>query len=88
VVGIFTQPAAVDLFRFFWRELELIGARVYEAADFDRAIALAPQLPLERLISGRYAMADIGQAFVEAPRGMKTLVACNPTLNRSFETEV
>jgi hypothetical protein len=28
-------------------------------------------------------MADIGQAFVEAPRGMRTLIACNPTLNRS-----
>jgi len=87
VVGIFTQPAAVDLFRFFWRELELIGARVYEAADFDRAIALAPQLSLERLISGRYAMADIGRAFAEAPQGMKTLIACNPTLTHAAAVE-
>ncbi len=87
VVGIFTQPVAVDLFRLFWRELELVSARVYEAADFDQAIALAPQLPLARLISGRYSMTDTGRAFAEATRGMKTLIACNPTPIRTAAVE-
>ena len=30
----------IDLFQFFWKELELLGARVYEAEDFDWAIDL------------------------------------------------
>jgi (R,R)-butanediol dehydrogenase/meso-butanediol dehydrogenase/diacetyl reductase len=53
VVGIFNKPAPVDLFRFFWRELNLQGARVYEHEDFDRAIELAAsgRLALDRIIT-------------------------------------
>jgi (R,R)-butanediol dehydrogenase/meso-butanediol dehydrogenase/diacetyl reductase len=52
-VGIFNKPAPVDLFRFFWRELNLQGARVYEHQDFDRAIELAAtgRLALDRIIT-------------------------------------
>ena len=41
VVAIFGEPPKVDLFRFFWRELQLPGARVYEPQDFEHAIQLA-----------------------------------------------
>jgi 2-desacetyl-2-hydroxyethyl bacteriochlorophyllide A dehydrogenase len=53
VVGIFNKPAPVDLFRFFWRELNLQGARVYEHQDFDYAIKLAAdgRLALDRIIT-------------------------------------
>lgn len=53
VVGIFNKITPVDLFRFFWRELNLQGARVYEHQDFDHAIKLAAngQLPLDRIIT-------------------------------------
>ena len=34
-VAIHSTPPPVNLFRVFWRELTLIGARVYERADFD-----------------------------------------------------
>ena len=53
VVAIFAEPPKVDLFRFFWRELKLAGARVYEPQDFEPAIALAAagKLPLDRLIT-------------------------------------
>jgi (R,R)-butanediol dehydrogenase/meso-butanediol dehydrogenase/diacetyl reductase len=53
IVGIFGKPAPVDLFRFFWRELNLQGARVYEAQDFDAAIELAAsgKLALDRIIT-------------------------------------
>ena len=54
IVGIFGQPANVDLFRFFWRELKLIGARVYEHEDFAQAIRLAAAgaIPLDQIITG------------------------------------
>jgi threonine dehydrogenase-like Zn-dependent dehydrogenase len=53
IVGIFSQPPRVDLFRFFWRELQLCGARVYEHQDFEKAIEMAIRgsIPLNRLIS-------------------------------------
>jgi threonine dehydrogenase-like Zn-dependent dehydrogenase len=55
----------VDLFRFFWRELRLCGARVYESEDFDKAIALAASgvLPLERLISAKRPLKDLQKVF-------------------------
>ncbi len=82
VVAIFSEPAQVDLFRFFWRELRLIGARVYEPEDFERAIALAAsgQLPLDRVITRVVPLNAVGSAFREMERGgdvMKILVRCS-----------
>jgi 2-desacetyl-2-hydroxyethyl bacteriochlorophyllide A dehydrogenase len=53
VVAVFSEVPKVDLFQFFWRELRLCGARVYEPEDFEAAIALASSgdLPLRRLIT-------------------------------------
>ena len=53
IVGIFGQPSPVDLFRFFWRELKLFGARVYEHQDFAKAIQLASAgaIPLDKIIT-------------------------------------
>ena len=65
VVAIFWEAPKVDLFRFFWRELRLRGARVYEPEDFDKAIALSASgaLPLERLISARRPLKDLQKVF-------------------------
>jgi (R,R)-butanediol dehydrogenase/meso-butanediol dehydrogenase/diacetyl reductase len=65
VVAIFSEAPKVDLFRFFWRELALCGARVYEPEDFEKAIALAASgvLPLDRLISDRRPLKDLQAVF-------------------------
>lgn len=65
VVAIFASKPPVDLHRFFWRELELCGARVYEPEDFEKAIHLAAQgtLPLQRLISARWPLTELQTAF-------------------------
>lgn len=78
VVGIFSEAPAVDLKQVFWREVEIIGARVYEPEDFDRAIALAAsgKLPLEAMVTTKRPLTEIQQAFEGAASGMKTLVAC------------
>ena len=61
VVAIFADPPKVDLFRFFWRELKLTGARVYEAEDFELAIELAAagRLPLDKLITRRLPLSRL-----------------------------
>ena len=38
MVAIHAQKPVIDLFQFFWRELEMVGARVYEPSDYDQAI--------------------------------------------------
>ena len=40
MVAIHPTPREVDLHRFFWRELTMIGARLYTPADIDRAVEL------------------------------------------------
>jgi threonine dehydrogenase-like Zn-dependent dehydrogenase len=64
-VAIFAEAPRVDLFRFFWRELRLCGARVYEPEDFNQATALAASgaLPLERLISAKRPLKDLQKVF-------------------------
>lgn len=81
VVAIFAEAPRIDLFRFFWRELRLCGARVYEPQDFEQAIRLAASggLPLERLISRIVPLDGLAGAFHELQRGgevMKILVRC------------
>nr|WP_241428981.1 alcohol dehydrogenase catalytic domain-containing protein [Agrococcus sp. ARC_14] len=78
IVAIHNQPVPMNLFRMFWRELEIIGARVYERADYDRAIALlaAGAIPADELITRIVPLERAREAFVELERGtgMKVLV--------------
>jgi (R,R)-butanediol dehydrogenase / meso-butanediol dehydrogenase / diacetyl reductase len=79
VVAIFAEQPKVDLFRFFWRELRLCGARVYEPEDFDAAIALAASgtLPLEKLITDVVPLDRLADGLHEMEGGgsvMKVLV--------------
>jgi 2-desacetyl-2-hydroxyethyl bacteriochlorophyllide A dehydrogenase len=82
VVAIFSQPAKIDLFRFFWRELQLRGARVYEPEDFEAAIALAASgtLPLDRIITSIQPLETLSDAMHQLEQGgpvMKILVQCS-----------
>jgi (R,R)-butanediol dehydrogenase/meso-butanediol dehydrogenase/diacetyl reductase len=79
MVAIHAEPKAVDLFRFFWREIKLIGARVYEPEDFDEAIALAASgtLALDKMITQVSPLADAKKVFEtieQNPAGMKYLL--------------
>lgn len=78
MVAIHAQKPQIDLFRFFWREIELIGTRTYEIVDFDTAIALLSEgIGAEALITDVQSLEDIQQAFkalTEVPSSMKTLI--------------
>jgi 2-desacetyl-2-hydroxyethyl bacteriochlorophyllide A dehydrogenase len=81
MVAIHTKKPAVDMFRLFATELEIIGARVYEASDFDVAIELlaSGRIDCERMITSVAALDDIGSAFADLDgnaAAMKTLVRC------------
>ncbi|SMH28566.1 2-desacetyl-2-hydroxyethyl bacteriochlorophyllide A dehydrogenase [Rathayibacter oskolensis] len=78
VVAIHTEPRPIDLQRVFWRELTLIGARVYERADFETAVELLARgvVPADLLITRIEPLAAVQDAFAEldAGRAMKILI--------------
>ncbi|TCC00464.1 Zn-dependent alcohol dehydrogenase [Micromonospora zingiberis] len=80
VVAIHPTPREVDLHRIFWRELEVIGVRVYEHADYVEAVRLVHggQVPADRLISRIVPLAEVAQAFQALAAGgdVKVLVDC------------
>ncbi|MEM6314603.1 MAG: alcohol dehydrogenase catalytic domain-containing protein, partial [Planctomycetota bacterium] len=81
VVAIVPKPAPVDLFQVFWKELQIIGTRVYEPEDYDRAIEMlaAGQIDTDKLITGEYELSRIGEAFESLDtdnKHMKILVNC------------
>ena len=71
VVAIHPQPVLADMFRVFWRELEVIGARVYERADFETAVSLLAEggVPARDLISAVEPLARTSAAFDTLEQG-------------------
>jgi 2-desacetyl-2-hydroxyethyl bacteriochlorophyllide A dehydrogenase len=80
MVAIHTQPREISLHRFFWRELEMVGARLYERRDFEEAVRLIATgvVPADRLISAVVPLDEAGEAFASLEGGgaMKVLVDC------------
>ncbi len=79
MVAIVPEPKSVDLFRVFWRELRIIGARVYEPQDFEKAIQVAAADPaaLARLITSRRPLDELAAAMGALSKGtndMKVLI--------------
>ena len=80
LVAIHSVPREVDLFRLFWRELTVIGARVYEREDFEHAVQLVAggQIPAAELITRIVPLDEVASAFAALERGgeVKVLVDC------------
>ena len=81
MVAIHGQKKEIDLFKFFWKELKLIGARVYEEEDYETSIALvtANELPFEEMITDVQPLSNIQQVFEDIdnnPEGLKVLMDC------------
>ena len=79
MVAIHGEPKPVNLFKFFWKELKLIGARVYEEEDYEKAIALVSggKLPLDEVVTSVSPLEKIQSVFEDIdsnPEGMKYLI--------------
>jgi 2-desacetyl-2-hydroxyethyl bacteriochlorophyllide A dehydrogenase len=82
MVAIHPQPKPVNLFKFFWSEIKMIGARLYEEQDFEEAIELAAsgKLHLDKLITQVSPIDEVQETFetIDAsPDGIKYLIRCN-----------
>jgi 2-desacetyl-2-hydroxyethyl bacteriochlorophyllide A dehydrogenase len=78
VVAIHPTPREIDLQRLFWRELRILGARVYQRADFETAVELLRDgvIPASLLISRVVPLDGISDAIpdLENGRALKILV--------------
>ncbi|WP_231727589.1 MULTISPECIES: zinc-dependent alcohol dehydrogenase [unclassified Rathayibacter] len=83
VVAIHPEPRPIDLQRVFWRELTLIGARVYERPDFETAVELVARgvVPAELLITRIEPLDAVQEAFTALDDGqaMKILIDVSGT---------
>ncbi|MEX0322431.1 MAG: zinc-binding dehydrogenase [Puniceicoccaceae bacterium] len=82
LVAIFPKKPEVDMFRFFWREIELLGARVYQPDDYDRALELIASgaIACEEMITDVQGIESINEAFNALsgnPQAMKSLIKCS-----------
>ncbi|MCY6381967.1 zinc-dependent alcohol dehydrogenase [Hoeflea prorocentri] len=79
MVAIHATKPQIDLFQFFWRELQLIGARVYEPVDYEKAIALVASgaMSADTIITDISPLSEIQGAFESLdtnPTAMKSLI--------------
>ncbi len=75
------EKRPVDLFKFFWSEIELLGARLYQEDDYEEAIRIAASgiIPFDTLITKTDSLENIQSVFEiidENPDGMKYLIDC------------
>lgn len=78
IVAVHPTPREVNLQRVFWREVTIIGVRVYDRADFEQAIKYINdgKIPAAKLISKIVPISDISDAVatLEAGQAMKILI--------------
>ena len=91
LVAIHSQPREVNLHRFFWRELTLLGARLYARTIWKRRSELITGggIPAASLISRIEPLERVGDAFAALESGagvMKVLLDCGgPRVSRIFD---
>lgn len=79
MVAIHATKPAVDMFQFFWRELELIGVRVYEPEDYEKAIEIIVSggVDADTVITDVSPLENIQAAFEaldSSPTALKSLI--------------
>jgi threonine dehydrogenase-like Zn-dependent dehydrogenase len=68
-LSVFKKPVAIDMQAINFKEIEILGSRVYERKDFETAIDLATNLPLERIVTHAYSLHDVSAAFEQFRSG-------------------
>lgn len=68
-LSVFKKPVEVDMQAINFKEIEILGSRVYERRDFEAAIDLAMQLPLDRIVTSVYSLKEVSSAFEQFRSG-------------------
>ena len=78
-LSVFKKPVEVDMQAINFKEIQLLGSRVYERKDFQDAISLAMQLPLGLIVSHKFSLQNVSLAFQQFRSGevCKVLIVPN-----------
>jgi threonine dehydrogenase-like Zn-dependent dehydrogenase len=68
-LSVFKKPVEVDMQAINFKEIEIVGSRVYERKDFHDAIDLAMRLPLERIVTHTFPLGEVAHAFQQFRTG-------------------
>jgi (R,R)-butanediol dehydrogenase/meso-butanediol dehydrogenase/diacetyl reductase len=79
-LGVFKKPVEVDMQAINFKEIKMVGSRVYERRDFQGAIDMAMQLPLDPIVSHSFSLRDVSLAFEQFKSGEVCKVMIVPTL--------
>jgi threonine dehydrogenase-like Zn-dependent dehydrogenase len=63
IVSTHKEPHAVDLQRINFREITMIGTRVYTRSSYQKALQMIKDLPFDNLISHRLDIDDAAEGF-------------------------
>lgn len=79
MVAIHATKPQIDMFQFFWRELDLLGARVYHPEDYEQAMTMLANgvVECDAFITDIQGLADLEAAFkalTENPNAMKSMI--------------
>lgn len=78
-LGVFKKPVEIDMQAINFKEIEVLGSRVYARKDFQDAIDLAMRLPLGPIVSSTFPLQDVGKAFEQFRSGEACKVLILPT---------
>jgi (R,R)-butanediol dehydrogenase/meso-butanediol dehydrogenase/diacetyl reductase len=79
-LGVFKGPVEVDMQALNFKELQILGSRVYERKDFQTAIDMAMSLPLASIISAEFSLHDVSDAFRRFREGAACKILILPTV--------
>jgi len=84
-LGVFKKPVEVALQAINFKEIQLVGSRVYDRNDFHAAINLAMQLPLDRIVTHTFPLGLAAEAFQQFRLGevCKALILPSAQIQRT-----
>ena len=62
-LGVFKKPVEIDMQAVNFKEIEMVGSRVYTRQDFQDAIDMAMKMPLEKIITRSFPIGEVESAF-------------------------
>ena len=62
-VSVFKKHPKIDMRSINFKELTVLGSRVYTRQDFEKAIDISSHLPLTEIVSHRLPLSDVTDAF-------------------------
>jgi 2-desacetyl-2-hydroxyethyl bacteriochlorophyllide A dehydrogenase len=77
-LSVFKEPVAIDMQAVNFKELEIVGSRVYERKDFQMAVDMAMHLPLERIVTHSFPLLEVTAAFERFSTGEACKVVILP----------